>query len=161
MSTSSGAHGRDASTKSSHSIEEQSAPAVKRKCICEHQEIQDTPECRVFREHYDRLVNAIQDPLSLATQLLIQGIITSAVKERMSEEGLPTVDKNSTLLSAVQKQVQLESLSFYVFLSALKEDPSVQLVVDSMQSKWFIVLSQTAFCQCGLGTRLSASYVKA
>ena len=44
-STSSGAHGRDAPTKSRHSIEEESAPAVKRKCIREHQ---DTPECRVF-----------------------------------------------------------------------------------------------------------------
>ena len=33
LSTSSGAHGRDALTESRHSIEEQSTPAVKRKCI--------------------------------------------------------------------------------------------------------------------------------
>ena len=28
-----GAHGRDASTESRHSVEEESAPAVKRKCV--------------------------------------------------------------------------------------------------------------------------------
>ena len=109
---SSDAHGRDAPTESRQSIEEQSTPAVKHKCI---REPQDTPECRVFREHYDRLVNAIQDPLSLATQLLIQGIITSAVKECTSEEGLPTVDKNSALLSAVQKRFNLSHYHFMYF----------------------------------------------
>ena len=41
LSMSSGAHGRDAPTESRHSVEEQSAPAVKRKCT--RDEEQSTP----------------------------------------------------------------------------------------------------------------------
>ena len=36
---------------------------------------QETPEYRTFREHYDRLYHAIQDPLSLAARLFSQGIM--------------------------------------------------------------------------------------
>ena len=92
---------------------------------------------RIFREHYDRLVHAIQDPLPLATRLLSLRIITPAVKEDISAVGLPTLNKNRILLSAVEKQIQLHPQTFHVFISALKEDPSMQLLVDSMQGKCF------------------------
>ena len=93
---------------------------------------------RIFREHYDRLVHAIQDPLPLATRLLSLRIITPAVKEDISAVGLPTLNKNRILLSAVEKQIQLHPQTFHVFISALKEDPLMQLLVDSMQSKCFL-----------------------
>lgn len=93
---------------------------------------------RIFREHYDRLVHTIQDPLPLAARLLSLGIITPAVKEDISAVGLSTLNKNNVLLSAVEKQIQLHPQTFHVFLSALKEDPSMQLPVDSMQGKCFL-----------------------
>ena len=93
---------------------------------------------RIFREHYDRLVHTIQDPLPLAARLLSLRIITPAVKEDISAVGLSTLNKNNVLLSAVEKQIQLHPQTFHVFLSALKEDPSMQLLVDSMQSKCFL-----------------------
>ena len=58
---------------------------------------QETPEYRIFRENYDRLVHAIQEPLPLATRLFSQGIITSAVKERMIVLGLSRLEKNSAV----------------------------------------------------------------
>ena len=102
-------------------------------------EPQETLEYRIFREHYDRLIHSIQDPLPLATRLFIQGVIKSTEKEHMSVFGLPTLDKNSALLRAVKIQIQLDPKIFYVFLSSLKEDSSLQslALVESMQSKFF------------------------
>ena len=94
---------------------------------------QETPECRTFREHYDRLYHAIQDPLSLATRLYSQGIITSAVKEQMSMLGVSRLEKNNALLSAVEMQIQTDASVLHVFLLTLNEDSSMQLLVKSMQ----------------------------
>ena len=99
---------------------------------------QETPEYRTFREHYDRLYHAIQDPLSLATRLFTRSVITSAVTGRMIAVGLSTLEKNGVLLSAVEMQLRTDPRMFYEFLSALKENPTMQLLVESMQSKCFI-----------------------
>ena len=101
-------------------------------------QLQETPEYRIFREHYDRLVTAILDPLLLATRLFARNIIDSTVKEQMSVLGLSRVYKNNALLSAVELQVQTDQRMFDVFLSALNEDPSMQSLVESMQSKCFV-----------------------
>ena len=102
-------------------------------------EPQETLEYRIFRDHNDRLIHSIQDPLPLATRLFIQGVIKYTEKEHMSVFGLSTLDKNSALLSAVKIQIQLDPKIFYVFLSSLNEDPSLQslALVESMQSKFF------------------------
>ena len=99
---------------------------------------QETPEYHTFREHYDRLVHAIQDPLPLATQLFSKGIITSAVKERMIVLGLTTLEKNNVLLSAVEKQIQSNPGTVHGFLSALNEDPSLRALVESVQGMCLI-----------------------
>ena len=99
---------------------------------------QETREYRTFRVHYDRLLRAIQDPLPLAARLFSEGIITSAVKERMSVSGVPRLDKNNTLLSAVEGRIQTDPFTFQGFLSALKEDSSLQSLVESMEGKCLI-----------------------
>ena len=99
---------------------------------------QETPEYRTFREHYDSLYHAIQDPLSLATQLFTRSIITSAVTGRMIAVGLSTLEKNGVLLSAVEMQIRTDPRMFYEFLSALNKDHTMQSLVESMQSKCFI-----------------------
>ena len=99
---------------------------------------QETPEYRTFREHYYRLMQAIQDPLSLAAQLYSQGIIASAVKEQMSVLGLSRLEKNNVLLNAVEMQIQTDPSVLHIFLATLNEDPSVQSLVESMQSKFFM-----------------------
>ena len=100
---------------------------------------QETPEYRTFREHYDRLYHAIQNPLSLVTRLFSQGIVTSEVKEEMSVLGRSRLDKNNTLLSAVETQIRTDPSVFYVLLATLNEDPSMQSLAESMKSKCFSV----------------------
>ena len=98
-------------------------------------ECQESPEYSTFREHYATLCGAIQDPLSLAAQLFSKGIISSAVQERMAILGLSRLEKNNELLSAVGMQIRTNSQTFHEFVSALKEDSSMQSLVESMQSK--------------------------
>ena len=99
---------------------------------------QETPEYRTFREHYDRLYHAIQDPLSLATRLFSQGVITSAVKEQMSMLGLSRLEKNNVFLGAVEMKIQTDASVLHVFLATLNEDSSMQSLAESMQSKCLI-----------------------
>ena len=96
---------------------------------------QETPEYRTFREHYARLVHAIQNPLSLATHLFTRGIIDSSLLQRVNTLGFTTFQNTNTLLTAVLGKIQTDPKMFYEFLSALKEDPSMQSLVGSMKSK--------------------------
>ena len=96
---------------------------------------QETPEYQTFREHYDRLYHAIQDPLSLATRLFTRTVIDSSILQRMNTLGFTTFQNTTTLLTAVLGKIQADPKMFGVFLSALKEDPSMQLLVESMESK--------------------------
>ena len=96
---------------------------------------QETPEYRTFREHYARLVHAIQNPLSLATHLFTRNIIDSSILQRVNTLGFTTFQNSNTLLSAVLGKIQTDPRMFHEFLSALKEDPSMQSLVESMEGK--------------------------
>ena len=96
---------------------------------------QETPEYRTFREHYARLYHAIQNPLSLATQLFTRSIIDSSILQQMNTLGFTTFQNTNTLLSAVLGKIQSDPRMFSVLLSALKEDAAMQLLVKSMESK--------------------------
>ena len=99
---------------------------------------QETPEYRTFREHYDRLVHAIQDPLPLATRLFTQGIIDPILLQRVNVPALPPFQNTITLLTAVLGKIQTDPRMFSVFLSALNDDTSMQSLVESMQSESFM-----------------------
>ena len=62
---------------------------------------QETPEYRTFREHYDRLYHAIQDPLTLATRLFARNIIDFSILQRVNTLGFTTFQNTTTLLTAV------------------------------------------------------------
>ena len=94
---------------------------------------QETPEYRTFREHYNRLYHAIQDPLSLATQLFTRSMIDTSLLQQMNTLGFTTFQNTTTLLTAVLGKIKIDPKMFYEFLSALKEDPSMQSLVESMQ----------------------------
>ena len=93
----------------------------------------ETPEYHTFREHYERLYHAIQDPLTLATQLFSRGIITSVVKEKVTVSALTRLEKNDALLTAVLGRIRTDPRMFYELLSTLNEDTSMQSLVKSMQ----------------------------
>ena len=99
---------------------------------------QETPEYRILREHYDRLVTAISDPLLLATRLFTRSIIDYALLQRVNVPALPPFQNTITLLTAVLGKIQTDPKMFGVFLSSLNEDPSMHSLVESMESKCLV-----------------------
>ena len=96
---------------------------------------QETTEYRILREHYDRLVTAISDPLLLATRLFTRSIIDDTLLQCVNVPALPPFHKTNTLLTAVLGKIRIDPSTFSTFLSALNEDPSMQSLAESMQSK--------------------------
>ena len=96
-------------------------------------QLQETPEYRTFREHYDRLVYSISDPLLLATQLFARSIIDSTLLQRVNIPVFSTSHNTNTLLTAILGKIRNDPSTFSVFLSALNEDPSMQSLVESMK----------------------------
>ena len=96
---------------------------------------QESPEYHTFRLNYDRMVHAIQDPLSLATRLLSRHIIDSVMLESVNIPALSRFRNTHTLLSAVGGQIRTNPSTFLVFLSALKEDCSMQSLVEIIEGK--------------------------
>ena len=72
-----------------------------------------TSEYFIFRKHYATLCDTIQDPLTLAVQLYIRGIITKAVRGHTFALGLSTSQKSNALLSAVEEQIRLNPETFH------------------------------------------------
>ena len=96
---------------------------------------QETPEYRTFREHYGILVTAILDPLPLATRLFARSIIDFTLLQQMNTFGFTVFQNTNTLLSAVLGKIQTDPSTFGKFLLTLKEDSSMESLVESMQSK--------------------------
>ena len=96
---------------------------------------QEIPEYRILREHYDRLVTAISDPLLLATRLFARSIIDPTLLQRVNMATFTPLQNTNTLLCAVLGKIQTDPSAFSAFLSALNEDTSMQSLAESMQSK--------------------------
>ena len=96
---------------------------------------QETPEYCTFRQYYDRLYHAIQDPLTLATRLFARKIIDFSTLQQVNTLGFTTFQNTTTLLTAVLGKIKTDTRTFHVFLSALSEDLSMQSLVESIQSK--------------------------
>ena len=56
----------------------------------------------------------------------------------MSVSALSRLEKNNELLSAIEVQIRTDPITFYLFLLTLKEDPSLQSLVESMEGECFI-----------------------
>ena len=102
--------------------------------------LHETPEYRTFREHYHKLVTAIQHPLPLATRLFARSIIDSTLLQSVNIAALPPFQNINTLLAAVLGKIQTDPSTFNGFLSALNGDPSMQSLVESMQSKCVFIM---------------------
>ena len=119
-------------------------PVLRSHLVMATHELQKSPEYFIFRKHYARLCDAIQDPPSLAAELYFRGILPRRVLERTSLLSLTRLEKNSRLLSHVETQILTNSQAFRVFISALNKDITIQSLVESIRSKCRTVFESTS-----------------
>ena len=93
----------------------------------------DSPEAKVFRRHYAVLVNAIQDPESLADGLFSRNVIGIGLLQELQLDSLTKAKKNRKLLLAVQDQLMVNPCKFTELMEALQGYSSLELTVEKLQ----------------------------
>ena len=85
-----------------------------------------TAETKTLQECYGTLVEAIQDPDTLAGSLFFNGILNQEVLLELYDPQLLTVQKNQKILQCVQSHVVSNSSSLWTFISILRCVPSAE-----------------------------------
>ena len=98
----------------------------------------DSPELKVFKLYFSKLVESISHPEQLAVQLYSQDMISKAVRdEAMHIMGSPAPYRASKLVVAVENQIVVNpSVFLYKFLSVMREDPSLVFIADAMSDHY-------------------------
>ena len=100
------------------------------------QDQDDSPESRVFREHYAQLVSAIQDPEALADGLFSRNIIGRGLLQEVQVDGLTKAKKTRKLLLVVQDQLVVNPCKFGEVVEALQGDSTLEFVVKKLQAAY-------------------------
>ena len=90
----------------------------------------------VFRQHYDILVSAIQDPESLADRLFAKNVIGIGLLQEVQLKCLTEAMKNRKLLLAVHNQLVANPCKFTEVVKALRRDSTLKSVVEKLQSDY-------------------------
>ena len=97
----------------------------------------DSPELKVFKLYFSKLVESISHPEQLSVQLYSQDVISKAVRdEAMHIMGSPAPYRASKLVVAVENQIVVNPSVLYKFLSVMREDPSFVFIADAMSDHY-------------------------
>ena len=89
-----------------------------------------TAESRTLQECYATLVEAIQDPDTLAGVLFSKGILSQEIMLELYAPRLSRTQKNHKILQSVQSRVVSDPSSLWTFISSLRCVPSAQYLAN-------------------------------
>ena len=93
-----------------------------------------SPEVRVFKVNFSKLVNSIQP--SLATELYSNDLISREIhKAVVGTTGLLESQKVTKLLLAVEDQIVVNPSILHTFLSVVRADPSLVYLADALSDQ--------------------------
>ena len=97
----------------------------------------DSPELKVFKLYFSKLVESISHPEQLAVQLYSQDMISKAVRdEAMHIMGSPAPYRAAKLVAAVEDQIAVNPSVLNKFLSVVRGDPSLVYIADAMSDHY-------------------------
>ena len=82
---------------------------------------QTSLEERILQNHYSDLHQGIAHPLSVATQLVQKRVVDMALVSKLTTPAMSCLQKNATILSAVNSSVHNNPSHFQVLLSVLED----------------------------------------
>ena len=104
----------------------------------------DTAETRTLQECYATLVEAIQDPNTLAGVLFSKGILSQEIVLELYDPQLSKAQKNLKILQCVQSHVVSDPSSLWTFISSLQCVPSAEylanVLVDTFRCEFSVLL---------------------
>ena len=103
-----------------------------------------TAETRTLQECYATLVEAIQDPDTLAGILFSKGILSQEILLELYAPKLSKPQKNRKILQCVQSRVVSDPSSLWTFITSLRCVPSAEhlanILVDTFRCEFSVVL---------------------
>ena len=106
--------------------------------------IEGSAEARTLQECYATLVEAIQDPDTLAGILFSKGVLSQEIMLELYAPQLSKAQKNHKILQCVQSRVVSDPSSLWTFISILRCAPSTDylanLLVDTFRCEFSVVL---------------------
>ena len=103
-----------------------------------------TAETRTLQECYATLVEAIQDPNTLAGVLFSKGILSQEIVLELYAPQLSKAQKNHKILQCVQSHVVSEPSCLWTFISSLQCVPSAEylanVLVDTFRCEFSVLL---------------------
>lgn len=85
-------------------------------------------EYRTFREHYDRLGDAISNPEKTAGTLYAKNLLTKEEKEKVMHRYLHRHEKIEIIMSAMERRIEIDRANFFSFLNALTKQTKSEVV---------------------------------
>ena len=96
---------------------------------------QSSAEERVLQRHYDDLRRVIVHPLSVATQLVQEGVASSDLVEAVNGQGTTTSQKNVAILDAVWASIHSDPERFEVVMGVLENSTEAAPLVRKMKEQ--------------------------
>ena len=92
---------------------------------------------------YADICSAIQNPVTLAGQLLQAQLISNDIYKNVCSPGLRCSDQVSTLMRTVQSRINLCADNLYVFIEVLDKDPTMSELSNQLKEEWLKGISVT------------------
>ena len=97
----------------------------------------NSPELRVYKLHFSKLVESISHPERLANELYSHDVISKGVRdEALHIMGPSGYYRSSKLIAAVEDQIAVKASIFHTFLSVVRGDSSLVYIADAMSDHY-------------------------
>lgn len=93
-------------------------------------------EGRIIQTFFSKLVDAIVNPVQLADALYSEGLIDRSTQLDAALPNRNTLDKASTLLSAVERIISVSPDKFESFLNILRQQLTTETLIDQMETEY-------------------------
>ena len=94
-----------------------------------------SPEERVVQSHHNDLQEAIIHPLTVASKLLQEGVVSRALVSEVSTQGRSQLQNSTAIITAVTASIHSKPDQFQVFMSVLEDSPESASLATRMRNE--------------------------
>lgn len=95
-----------------------------------------TAESQAFRRQFSILINAIDDPLSIAVEAYSRCLVSKDVRDKMLISSLTAKEKAVVLLTSVESNISTNQQSFHEFVCVLKTQTNLVQTAENLQVEY-------------------------
>ena len=93
------------------------------------------PEEQVIQNHHNDLQEAIIHPLTVASKLLQERVVSNALVSEVSTQGRTQLQNSTAIITAVTASIHSNPDQFQVFMSVLEDSPESAKLASQMRNE--------------------------